>query len=262
MRILVLWADDRSPNLGVRVLAAGTRALARRIWPEAEFALHNYGAGVAPVRIGSPRAIAAEAVTRRQDLAQWFRGFDLILDTRAGDSFADIYGLPRLGAMVGAAEYAHRAGVPVVLTPQTIGPFGSRLSTALGKHSLRTASIVMARDSASARAAASLGRPVDVLTTDVVFALDNPAPLVQRDVILNVSGLLWQPGPHVDAGSYRRIVTDVYHALTAQGRSVALLAHVLASDHLDDDVPAVQEFARTQAPEAEVIVPSSLDDVR
>ena len=262
MRVLVLWADDRSPNLGVRVLGAGTEALARRVWPDAEFVFYNYGARTAPVRLGSSTELVREAVTRRRGLAAWFRGFDLVMDTRAGDSFADIYGLPRLSAMCAATEYAARLGVPVILSPQTIGPFGSRVATALARRSLRTATLVMARDSISADASASLGRPVDVLTTDVVFALEVPEPVEQRDVVLNVSGLLWQPGPHVDSAAYRRTVAEVYDALVAQGRRVSLLAHVLASDNADDDVPAVRDFQRTHAPEAEVLVPTSLPQTR
>ncbi len=262
VRVLVLWADDRSPNLGVRVLGAGTEALARQAWPDAEFTFYNYGARTAPVRLGSFREIAKEALTRRHGLGRWFSQFDIILDTRAGDSFADIYGLPRLASMCAATEYARRAGVPVVLTPQTIGPFNSRLATAMARRSLKTASVVMARDSESAQASAKLGQPVDVLTTDVVFALDVPEATGARDVVLNVSGLLWHPGPHVGSAAYRATVTAVYDTLTAQGRTVALLAHVLPSDNPDDDIPAVQEFQRTHAPEAEILQPTSLDDVR
>ncbi len=262
MRVLVLWADDRSPNLGVRVLGAGTEALARRVWPDAEFVFYNYGARTGPVRLGSLRDVAVEAVVGRQGLKAWFGGFDLVLDTRAGDSFADIYGLQRLAAMSASTEMAHRAGVPVVLTPQTIGPFGSRTATALARRSLRTASLVMARDTQSAVAADLLGRPADLLTTDVVFALEVPESDATRDVVLNVSGLLWHANPHVDAATYRRTVADVYDAFTSAGRTVSLLAHVLPSDHPDNDVPAVQEFARTHAPDAEVLQPSSLTDVR
>ncbi len=184
------------------------------------------------------------------------------MDTRAGDSFADIYGLPRLSAMSTATELAHRAGVPVVLTPQTIGPFGSRAARLLARRSLRTASLVMARDSASADAAASLGRPVDLTTSDVVFGLEVPDAPRERDVVLNVSGLLWHPNPHVDSAAYRRTVTETYDALLEAGRQVTLLPHVLPADNSDDDVPAVEEFVATHATGAEVYRPESLDDVR
>ena len=53
--VLVQWADDRSPNLGVRVLGTGTETLARRAWPGARFTFYNYGARPAPGRVGGGR---------------------------------------------------------------------------------------------------------------------------------------------------------------------------------------------------------------
>lgn len=262
MRILILWADDRSPNLGVRALGAGTEALARRVWPEAEFVFHNYGAKAAPVRIGALSAIVREAVTRRGGLSRWFRGFDLVLDTRAGDSFSDIYGMPRHSAMSATAEYAHRAGVPVVFSPQTLGPFDTRAGAVLARRNLRTAALVLARDGASAAYAESLGRPADLVTTDVVFALSQPTTSQQRDIVLNVSGLLWRPNPHVDSASYVREVVAIHHDLVSAGRQVSLLAHVLPSAGADNDVPALEEFRQRHAPDAEVLVPGTLEEVR
>lgn len=262
MKILVLWASDDSPNLGVRVLGAGTQALARMAWPGCDVTFHNYGAGSAPVRLGSPRALAKEAITGRGRLREWFRTFDVVLDTRAGDSFTDIYGLHRHLAMSATAELATRQGARVVLSPQTIGPFDTHRGRALGRRSLHQAALVMARDTVSADVAAHLGRAPVVVTTDVVFALPVPDAVTSRDVILNVSGLLWNPNPHVDAATYRTQLARLYRRLVAQGRTVTLLAHVLASKSADNDVPAVEEFRRTEAPDAELIVPDSLDHVR
>lgn len=262
MQVLILWADDQSPNLGVRVLGAGTEAIARRAWPQANIVFYNYGARTGPVRLGSMKDLGLEAVLRRRGLAAWFASFDVILDTRAGDSFADIYGIQRLAAMSTATEFAHQCGTRVVLTPQTIGPFKSRIATTLARRSLRTASLVMARDTSSAATANRLGRSVDIVSTDVVFALDQPQPSTTRDVVLNVSGLLWHRNPHVDAHVYRRVISEVYQSLTAAGRTVTLLTHVLDSSHLDNDVPAVEDFAREYAPKAEIFQPTSLPDVR
>jgi colanic acid/amylovoran biosynthesis protein len=48
----------------------------------------------------------------------------------------------------------------------------------------------------------------------------------------------------------------------ADGRSVTLLAHVLESSNPDNDVPAMREFAATAAPDAELVIPVQLEDVR
>ena len=107
-----------------------------------------------------------------------------------------------------------------------------------------------------------LGRPVDLLATDVVFALDVPHVHPERDVVLNVSGLLWANNPHVDNRRYRRILAAIYAGLVGDGRQVSLLAHVLDSPASDNDIPSVIEFAASLPAATEVIVPADLDEVR
>lgn len=262
MRALVVWADDRSANLGVRALAEGSAALVRRVWPDAVVEFQNFGRGAAPLPMQGWKSLARERVTGRAGLQDWLAGFDLVLDTRSGDSFADIYGMRRLATMSALAECATEAGAQVVLGPQTIGPFDTRGGRALARLSLRRAALVMARDSVSAQHAARLGRTVDVLTTDVVFALPSPPVPTTRDVVLNVSGLLWQPSPHVDAERYRESVRTLYRGLVKAGRTVSLLAHVVDSPSPDNDVPAIRAFADEDAVDAEIIIPTSLADVR
>lgn len=262
MRVLILWADDASPNLGVRALGSGTAELVTRVWPDAEVTFQNYGRRVPQLPIGRVRSLVKERVLGRAGMQDWLAGFDLVVDTRSGDSFADIYGTKRLVVMSTVAEFATQAGVPVVLGPQTIGPFDSRRGRAIGRHSLRRSALVMARDSASADHAGELGRTPDVLTTDVVFALPRPEVAATRDVVLNISGLLWFPNSHVDAEAYRSTVTRLYRSLRAGGRQVTLLAHVLDSDNPDSDIAAIEEFSATVAPDAEVVIPTGLDDVR
>jgi polysaccharide pyruvyl transferase WcaK-like protein len=262
MRVLVLWADDTSPNLGVRVLAQGTSALIRSVWPDAAVDVQNYGSQIAPVRLGSPRDVMAEWVTRRHGLRAWVRGYDLVVDTRSGDSFADIYGVARLTQMSTFAEFVRRCGVPLVLGPQTIGPFQTRAGRALARRSMRSAVAVMARDSDSAAYAQDLGCPVDVRTTDVVFALPVPERTGDHDVVLNVSGLLWHGSPHVDPRAYRATVTDLHRGLVERGRRVTLLAHVLDGATADNDVSAARDFAAAIGQDVETVVPSSLDEAR
>lgn len=262
MRILVLWADEVSANLGVRALARGTELLARRVWPDAEISFHNFGSSDTPVRVGSVRSALKERITRRGGLEQWLSGFDLVLDTRSGDSFSDLYGVRRLVVMSMMADAVSRAGTPVVLTPQTIGPFATPAGRQLGRRAMRRALLVMARDSVSAGAARSLGRSVDVLASDVVFGLPVPVVARTRDVLLNVSGLLWTSAdPGMGAG-YRQMVRNLVRTLQSEGRQVGLLAHVLDSPSSDNDLTAIRDLQREAGSAMEVIVPTNLDDVR
>lgn len=262
MKALVLWADDRSPNLGVRALASGTERLLQAAAPGIDVTFHNFGRPIPQLPVGRFTSLARERVTGRHGMQRWLGDFDVIVDTRAGDSFADLYGLRRLTMMSAIAECAAEAGTPVILGPQTIGPFSTRRGRLLARHSLRRARLVMARDSASARYAEKLGHPVDILATDVVFALARPSVERTRDVILNISGLLWNGNPHVDSTDYRRTITDLVARLRADGREISLLAHVLESSSPDNDVPAIQEFAGRHLPDAEVIIPTGLAEVR
>lgn len=212
--------------------------------------------------IGSPKSLAREWVTGRHGLKTWLRSFDLIVDTRSGDSFADIYGVERLLSMSVITELAARLDVPVVLGPQTIGPFRTLRARLIARRVLRTAELVLSRDADSTKQASDLGRPVDLQTTDVVFAIPAPERHVVRDVVFNVSGLLWSPNPHVDSLAYRRTVKGLYQELTGQGRSVSLLAHVIDSPVADNDVPAIREFVAADGLDAEVLIPTSLAHVR
>lgn len=259
--MLVLWADDASSNLGLRAIGAGTRALVQRAWPEAEVVFHNFGAPRTPVRVGSVRSAMKEQVTGRGGLIPWLRGFDLVLDTRSGDSFSDIYGLRRLTTMSLMAVAVSRAAVPLVMTPQTVGPFTSPTGRIMARGALRGASSVMVRDSQSAQASAALGRRADLVATDVVFALPMPEPAPSRDILLNVSGLLWADNPHVPSEDYRRTIRTLIRRLTDLGREVTFLAHVLDSASADNDIVAIRDLRR-EFPGHAAVVPSNLADVR
>lgn len=261
MKALVLWAEPHSTNLGVQVLGQGMGALIERAWPGAQVSYQGYGPGPAPIRIAHTRRLVREAFTWHSELRDWVSSFDLVLDARGGDSFADIYGLERLVAMSAMAEFVRRQRVPYVLGPQTIGPFTTPRGRLIGRWTLRRATQVMARDSHSAEYSRSLGRTVDATSTDVAFALPVPAPSGASDVLLNVSGLLWNPNPHVDSAAYRTLVTALVLGLQSAGRHVTLLAHVLDSTLADNDVPALRELAAGLGP-VPVVVPRSLAEVR
>ena len=262
MRILVLWAGEISPNLGVRALARGSRDLLRRVWPDAEFTFADFGQRPPAVPWGSVRSLARERVTGRLGMQRWLAGFDLVWDTRSGDSFADIYGLGRPGVMSSLHEYARQAGTPVVLAPQTIGPFTTRRGRLLARLTLRRSGLVFARDPRSAEVAKQLGRPVDATVPDLVFGIEQPTPAEPHDVLVNVSGLLWSPNTHVDHERYRATTRRIISALITQGRHVTLLPHVLDSANRDNDVPTAGELIAEFGGAVDHYVPEGLDDAR
>lgn len=263
MRILVAWADDSSPNLGVRALGQGSHDLLQQIWPDAEFEYINYGRRPAAVP-WRPRSLLKERALGRFGMMDWLSSFDLLWDTRSGDSFADIYGKRRHRTMSLIHEFAVQAGVRAVMAPQTIGPFHGLEAKVLARRNLHRSDLVFARDIASAEASGELGRPVDGTTTDMVFGLRQPEREPEaHDVVLNVSGLLWNSNPHVDHELYRSAVHRIIAELRAKGREITLLSHVLDSGDADNDVPAVRAVQQHYGASAvKVHIPTGLEDVR
>lgn len=262
MRVLIAWANDSSVNLGVRALARGSEDLVRSVWPDAEFTYLNYGRRQPEVP-WNPRALIRERLTGRLGMQRWLGGFDLVWDTRSGDSFADIYGLTRHTTMSLLHEFAAQAGVPVVMAPQTIGPFHTRRGRAMARRNLRRSTLVYARDIVSATASADLGRPVDAVTSDLVFGIDQPTPADEkRDVLLNVSGLLWNENPHVDSGRYREAIHRIIDELLSTGRSVTIFPHVLDSQNHDNDVPVSRDLVAQYEGRVGLVVPADLEEAR
>lgn len=260
MKVLVLWADPSSANLGVRVLAEGLARLARHAWGEqTQVDFQDFGPDGARPGFGG-RSILRDFGRRNGPIASRLRDYDVILDSGAGDSFADIYGVKRLAIMVFAQRRALRAGIPLVLAPQTIGPFRRRLSRLLASRTLRSATVVFARDRASLEVARA-ARAEAAAATDVVFALPAPPRASQRDVIVNVSGLLWNGHGDVDPVKYRADIERLIVELDGAGRRVAVLAHVLDNATHDNDVLAVREVAQA-FPFVEVLIPQDLTEAR
>ncbi|WP_417216883.1 polysaccharide pyruvyl transferase family protein [Arthrobacter sp.] len=262
MRILVLWAHESSANLGVAALARGSGDLLKRVWPNAEVEFVNYGARPESVPWGRPRSLIRERILPRFGMQSYFKQFDLVWDTRSGDSFSDIYGFDRHLTMGLVYEFAVQAGAIGVMAPQTVGPFNSRRATWIARRNLNRSAAVFSRDPASYTRAERLGRTPDALSSDMVFGIDNITVPTTRDVLLNVSGLLWNANPHVNSTRYQESMLRSAEMLHAQGRNVALLAHVLDSPNPDNDVPAITELADQLSFDPELIVPTSLDSVR
>lgn len=260
MKVLVLWADPSSPNLGVRVLAEGLSELAKSTWgAQTQVDFQDFGPKGARPGFGG-RSIVKDIGRSRGPIKGRLREYDVVLDSGAGDSFADIYGLKRLAIMRYAQRTALRLGIPLVLAPQTIGPFNSPLSRALASPSLTNATAVFARDPQSMDAARAFGaNPIQ--STDVVFELPRPTVTSSRDVIFNVSGLLWNGHGDVDQEAYRAHVRRFIDGAHKAGRSVSVLAHVVDNPTSDNDAPAVNQLAQEFA-FVEPLVPADLTEAR
>ncbi|NHC14416.1 polysaccharide pyruvyl transferase family protein [Motilibacter deserti] len=182
--------------------------------------------------------------------ARLVRGADAVLDVSGGDSFAGTYGEFRFRTVLLPKLLALQAGRPLVLLPQTYGPFPDPAMRAKAARVVRAAHAAWARDSDSHDALRELlGDEYDPqrhrLGVDMAFALpvrrpdDAVADAVERFVDgdgapvagVNVSGLLYNDptaaaryGLSVD---YPAVVRAFVERLCAAGARVLLVPHVL-----------------------------------
>ena len=263
VQIGLLWHSDRSGNLGVGALTVGNIALVRAVAAELKVEPAFVILGFADR--GTPYVTDAdvrfEAATTRQAIR--FAGaigrVDAVLDIGAGDSFTDIYPLKRFAWIVLSKVAAIVQHVPLVLSPQTIGPFrgksaAKRVFGRLARWTMRRARAVVVRDDRSRDAVRTLVPGVaPVYAVDVAFALPwtQPLPAAGKPRIgINVSGLLWRGGytgkGEFDLGfDYPALTTRLIEALLAGGDcTVELIAHVNGEpDSPDDDGAIADELA-------------------
>lgn len=186
------------------------------------------------------------------------RRADALVDLSGGDSFTDLYGPRRLATICAPKEMAIRAGRPLVLLPQTFGPFQAGDGRRRAERIVRSAALAYSRDAWSHEQLLTLaGAGADTSRlregVDVAFGLRPQEPdtaIVDRFVGLageviagvNVSGLLRQEsvgGRFGLAGDYLGTMTGVVKALVAAGAVVVLVSHVHGRDPAENDAAAL-----------------------
>jgi polysaccharide pyruvyl transferase WcaK-like protein len=245
LRVGLLWHSPNSTNLGVGALTIANMALARvaaqarGLAPEFTIiGMRDAGATYVSEAEAGAFAVTARSLFGSRGCWGIIGEQDCILDIGGGDSFADIYGPRRFFFLWLTKMFALVRGVPLMLSPQTIGPFTKAPYRFLARLALTRADVVLARDDASLSALGDLApKAKGLLAVDVAFALPYECQKRLRGgakvrVGVNVSGLLFTQaqsgvnrfGLEVNyADLMRRFVAD----LTADPAfEVHLLTHV------------------------------------
>lgn len=208
--------------------------------------------------------------------ARWIRDASGVLDISGGDSFTDLYGPHRFQTVAMPKLIALELGRPLILLPQTYGPFQDAACRARASAIVRRAAMAWARDARSFEALKDLlGDAFDParhrLGVDVAFGM---APVAAGDDALgalpferarasgrgvvgfNVSGLIWNDPENARTrygfrADYRKLVVEFLTRLLERERVEALLVpHVLVpSGHYESDADACAA-AREALPEA------------
>ncbi len=259
----LLFHGARNDNLGVGALTVSDveiiRAQARARGLSVRLVVLD-GGDPRPPCVGGPDV---EVLSLRPQRRPWealaaLRRCDMVVDIGGGDSFADIYGWKRFARMYQMKAMTHVLRRPLVLAPQTMGPFRSPLLRRLAAASIRRAAVVCTRDRMSTEALAGMGiaRPV-IEASDVALKLpfDPPPPRPAGGPVrvgLNVSGLL-ASGGYTRANmfglrmDYRGLMEALVAAFRArpEGCEVHLVPHVIGWTRggVEDDVQACIDLA-------------------
>lgn len=203
-----------------------------------------------------------------------------VLDVSGGDSFTDIYGPRRFRLVAEPKLIVMRLGLPLILLPQTYGPFTKSESAAVAGGLLRGSVQVWARDARSFQRIEDLVGTVETddryqLGVDVAFGLPvREPPLAVRSVVerltsagdvigINVSGLLYGEPERsrerfgLAAGYDATMLTTVQKLLQSGAERILLVPHVY-SDRESDLVAARDLAQRVSAPGRVVVLEGRL----
>lgn len=306
-KLLLLGATFNTDNMGVGALAAGALTLLHKRYSDADIQFLDYGRTADTIKfsVGNktlmvplinlrfswklwlPNNIVVVIVlamlgrclnqSLRYKLYQtngWLKTIsqaDMAFAVSGGDSFSDIYGLPRFFYIILPQVVIALMGIKLILLPQTIGPFKSGVARKLAAQLMAYAELIFARDQVGVRDANDLlklddGNAKVKFSHDMGFVLEphSPNKLViinapegetgvfpaKPAVGLNVSGLLLQGGYTKNnmfnlKVDYRQLIQQLIDRLIRQEQAnVLLIPHVFgASD--ESDTKAIEVVFQT-----------------
>lgn len=295
--VCVLGAAGDTTNLGVDALLESILVGFARTLPGVDVTVFDNGLGLragrlptatgdiafdllgirSSRRVWRPESLANMAMSARVGLrhnigVRRLRDADVVVDISGGDSFSDIYGAERFKAIAGQKAVALSTGTPLILLPQTYGPFSGARTRVAAADLVRRSAMAWARDTASFAVLRDLlGGDVDARRhrqgVDVAFALPQRQPSALDPTIgswlssgdhvfgLNVSGLLANDdASQADFGlrsNYAHLVQRVARRVLDQTDArVLLVPHVLSDLWVvESDVAASRRLAATLAAE-------------
>lgn len=216
-----------------------------------------------PTNLVQMNTVASLGFAQLHPFLKRLRQLDAILDISGGDSFSDIYGPWRFRAITLPKLIALQLRIPLILLPQTYGPYRDRRSQEIACTILRGAYQIWARDEHSAQIARSLLANTETTSLhvgkDVAFGLpsvrpDSPDLVAQIERLaanttpligINVSGLLYnQPGEDMNRYGFRSPYRDIVHTIIADllnhsDAQILLIPHVFSSVSSDCDKKAI-----------------------
>lgn len=291
MRFSLFGAAPDTGNLGVTALCYATLVNILKQQSEAEIAVFDHGSGRSEME-GLPNntgtsvyrqgAVYGRNFMRPENMRLWrlwamfgrlgnlnlgvrtLRSSDAVIDISGGDSFTDLYGQGRFDSVTSLKLLALQFGKPLILLPQTYGPFKSEKNKKIASEIVKRAKCAWARDSRSYAVLLDLlGDSYDAnrhrCGVDVAFGLPiiKPATIshalecffekkADSEIVgLNISGLVYNnPSKAREKfgfkADYNSIVLNLVHRfLKDTNCRIALVPHVVTPEgHYESDLGA------------------------
>jgi len=191
---------------------------------------------------------------------------DLVVDITAGDSFSDIYGMKILMRHSWIKWLFILCDVPLVMLPQTYGPFKSFFAPKIARFLLKRTITIYARDKQGVEYVKELlGKNVSPknirFMPDVAFVLE-PKPFEHSIITqlksakqngqivigFNISGLLYNNNKQAQSqfdlkSDYQELINKIIHLLMEQPNTIIVLVpHVFVkSGHFESDPDACRQ---------------------
>lgn len=184
-----------------------------------------------------------------QSLKKNIQRCDAVIDLTYGDSFSDIYGMKNFVLYSVPKLITEKQHVPLILGPQTYGPFKSKMAEHLAKKMLKNTDYIFARDDESAQQVSQLIPKKRVcVTSDLAMELPYDKQLADRkydddlNIGINISNLLWHDGKDfgfkLDYVQFtRQLIEELLHMY-----NVHLIAHTY--DKNDGEYRIAEELHR------------------
>ncbi len=299
MNILIAGAAPDTSNLGVSALLMSTLYGVLKVFPEAQFSVFDNGTGVrtSQFSIGDREAIPVSLIGIRSGkkffhpgnlyslsfligskISKFYKSetlksiseADVLLDISGGDSFSDIYGSKRYFEITAVKHLAAKLDIPVILLPQTYGPYKTDENRNIAESIVRNAEVAMARDTRSFSTLKSmLGDRYDpkrhVDGVDIAFSLPVREPVKLDSALrqkvtqrsggeqfklgLNISGLVYQDKQRaIEAfgfkADYNQILRDFVRWILEETKAeLFLISHVMEPEgHYESDWDGSKKF--------------------
>lgn len=175
----------------------------------------------------------------------------LVAAINGGDGFSDIYGGPIFENRLHGINFAMENNIPLVILPQTLGPFQEQRYFEQAKKILMYADTVFVRDDCFTAELGEMGVDYE-LTNDLSFFM-KPEPwniVIKKEeaIGINVSGLAWDNNFHTLAGQftlYPKLLEGIVKLFQAKGKTVYLISHSFnynQPESNNDDLKAAREL--------------------